>query len=76
MNNKILIEVIVPLLEENFEIYIPVNKRISTVIKLIEKNILDVDKYIDAKINLDKVQDAYLELISGNTDKIKIVVKP
>ena len=35
-----------------------------------------VDKYIDAKINLDKVQDAYLELISGNTDKIKIVVKP
>ena len=45
-------------------------------IKLIEKNILDVDKYIDAKINLDKVQDAYLELISGNTDKIKIVVKP
>ena len=46
------------------------------VCQLIEKNILDVDKYIDAKINLDKVQDAYLELISGNTDKIKIVVKP
>ena len=51
-------------------------KEFETVIKLIEKNILDVDKYIDAKINLDKVQDAYLELISGNTDKIKIVVKP
>ena len=42
MNNKILIEVIVPLLEENFEIYIPVNKRISTVIKLIEKSLNEI----------------------------------
>ena len=42
MNNKILIEVIVPLLEENFEIYIPVNKRISTVIKLIEKSLKEI----------------------------------
>ena len=48
----------------------------ETVIKLIEKNIIDVSKYIDSKIPLEKVQDAYLELTSGITDKIKIVVKP
>ncbi len=48
----------------------------ETVIKLIEKNIIDVSKYIDSKIPLEKVQDAYLELTSGTTDKIKIVVKP
>lgn len=45
-------------------------------IKLIEKGILNVSKYIDAKVNLEKAQDAYLELISGDTDKIKIIVKP
>lgn len=48
----------------------------ETVIKLIEKKIIDVSKYIDSKISLEKVQDAYLELTSGVTDKIKIVVKP
>lgn len=48
----------------------------ETVIRLIEKKIIDVSKYIDSKISLEKVQDAYLELISGTTDKIKIVVKP
>lgn len=35
MNNKILIEVIVPLLEMKYEVYVPINKRISTVINQI-----------------------------------------
>ncbi len=51
-------------------------KEFETVLNLIDKNIIDVSKYIDAKINLEKVNDAYHELISGETDKIKIVVKP
>lgn len=48
----------------------------ETVIKLIDKKIIDVNKYIDAKINLEKTQNAYLDLLSGTTDKIKIIVKP
>ena len=42
MNNKLLIEVIVPLLEMNFEIYVPINKRISAVIRLIEKALKEI----------------------------------
>lgn len=51
-------------------------KEFETCIKLIEKGVIDVLKYIDLKVNLDKVQDAFLELTSGKTDKIKIIVKP
>lgn len=35
MNNKILIIVYVPLIEEKYELYIPINKKIGTVKKLI-----------------------------------------
>ena len=37
MNNKVLVEVIVPHLEERYQVYIPIRKRISVVIKLLEK---------------------------------------
>lgn len=45
-------------------------------LKLIEKKVINVNKYIDAKVSLDKAQASYSELISGETDKIKIIVKP
>lgn len=35
MNNKILVLVYVPLIEKEFDIYIPLNKKIGTVKKLI-----------------------------------------
>lgn len=31
MNNKILVTVYVPLLDENFDVFIPVNKKVGTV---------------------------------------------
>ena len=48
----------------------------ETCIELIEKKIINVHKYIDKRVNLEKVQEAYLDLISGKTDNIKIIVKP
>ena len=51
-------------------------KEFDDCIMLIEKKIIDVEKYIDAKIGLEKVNDACHELTSGGTDKIKIVIKP
>ena len=70
---KIAVKQFINSLPERYRESIP---EFETVIKLIEKNIIDVSKYIDSKIPLEKVQDAYLELTSGITDKIKIVVKP
>mgnify|MGYP003289369487 CR=1 FL=1 len=40
-NNKILIEVYIPSLEREFDIFIPVSKRVGTIKKLIEKGIKD-----------------------------------
>ena len=42
MNNKLLVTVIVPLLEERYEVFIPINKRVSTIIKLIEKALIEM----------------------------------
>ena len=72
MNNKILIEVIVPLLEENFEIYIPVNKRISTVIKLIEKSLNEItnDYYPTQKEN-----SVIIDEESGSVFDVNLTVK-
>ena len=72
MNNKILIEVIVPLIEENFEIYIPVNKRISTVIKLIEKSLNEITNgYYPAQ----KENSVIIDEESGSVFDVNLTVK-
>ncbi len=48
----------------------------ETCIELIAKRVINVEKYIDQKIPLEKVQDAYVDLTSGTTENVKIVVKP
>ena len=40
--NKILIELSIPLIEKNYDLYIPINKKIGTVKKLIEEGLLDL----------------------------------
>ena len=36
--NKILIQLYIPLLEEEFDLFIPINKRIGTIKQLLEKS--------------------------------------
>lgn len=40
-NNKILIEVYIPSIEKEYDVFIPVSKRVGTIKKLIEKGICD-----------------------------------
>lgn len=40
--NKILIQLYVPLIEKNYDLYIPVNKRIGTIKKLIEEGLQEL----------------------------------
>ena len=72
MNNKILIEVIVPLLEENVEIYIPVNKRISTVIKLIEKSLNEIT---NGYYPTQKENSVIIDEESGSVFDVNLTVK-
>ncbi len=37
MNNKILVELVVPVLEESYDVFIPVNKKIGNIIGLLTK---------------------------------------
>ncbi len=40
--NKILIELSIPLIEKNYDLYIPINKKVGTVKKLIEEGLLEL----------------------------------
>ena len=40
--NKILIELSIPLIEKNYDLYIPINKKVGTVKRLIEEGLLEL----------------------------------
>ncbi len=40
--NKILIELFIPLIEKDYDIYIPINKKIGTVKKFIEEGLVEL----------------------------------
>ena len=40
--NKILIELSIPLIEKNYDLYIPINKKVGTIKKLIEEGLIDL----------------------------------
>ena len=42
MTNKVLVELSVPLIEEEFEVWFPINKKIKEVISLLCKSINDL----------------------------------
>lgn len=42
MKNKILIGLYIPLIEKSYDIYIPVNKKIGTIKKLIEQGLVEL----------------------------------
>ncbi len=42
MNNKILIELEIPLIEKKYDLFIPINKKIGTIKHLIENALVDL----------------------------------
>ncbi len=42
MNNKILIELEIPLIEKSYDLYIPINKKIGTIKSLIEDALVEI----------------------------------
>lgn len=46
MKNKFLIELIVPQLDEKFDVYIPVNKKVGNIIVLLNKILKEVSNGI------------------------------
>ncbi len=48
----------------------------ENVINLISEKKIDVLKYIDDKVELERVQESFERLTNGNDDAIKIIIKP
>lgn len=42
MNNKILVELVVPVLEESYDVFVPINRKIGNVIGLLSKLVSDM----------------------------------
>ena len=42
MNNKILIGLYIPLIEKSYDVYIPINKKIGTIKRLIEEGLVEL----------------------------------
>jgi len=42
MNNKIIVKLIIPELETEYDVYIPITKKIGNVIKLLIKSIIEM----------------------------------
>lgn len=51
-------------------------KEFETCLDLISKKIINVSKYIDARLPLEKTQESFERLTSGTDDAIKIILKP
>ena len=44
MNNKVLVELVIPVLEESYDVFIPINRKIGNVIELISKIVADMSQ--------------------------------
>lgn len=44
MKNKVLVELIVPVIESSFDIYLPINRRIGNIITLLNKTITELSE--------------------------------
>jgi hypothetical protein len=42
MNNKVLVELVVPILEESYDVYIPINRKVGNVIGILSKLVFDM----------------------------------
>lgn len=71
MNNKVLVEVIVPLVDTRYEIFLPVGKRISVVLKLMVKAINELTNgYYPIKEDALLINES-----TGNLYDVNITVK-
>ena len=42
MNNKVLVELLVPVLEESYDVFIPINRKVGNIIALLSKMVSEL----------------------------------
>ncbi len=60
MKNKVLVKIYIPSLDENFDIFLPLNKNIADIIMLIGKSISEMEL-------IDNLDFSHYSLYNGET---------
>lgn len=71
MENKVLVTVNVPCLENKYDVYIPVNRKVYSVIKMLSKTLYVVSQ---GSFNLQKEYVLYDE-VTGNMYDMNLLVR-
>ncbi len=71
MENKVLVSLCVPSLETKYDIYVPVNRKIYSVIKMIKKSLFEISQ---GSFNIDKDYMIY-NALSGSMYDINSIVR-
>lgn len=67
IKNKVLVELIVPEIDKNYEIYLPINKKIGNIINLLNKAIFELSNGEFLKSNTNSLYNVdTLEKYSSN----------
>lgn len=67
IKNKVLVELIVPEIDKNYEIYLPINKKIGNIINLLNKAVFELSNGEFLKSNTNSLYNVdTLEKYSSN----------
>ncbi len=71
MKNKVLVELVVPEIEEKYDIYIPVSKKVGSVISILQKSVFELSDgdFIATQKNL------LYNAVTGEKYDINVLVK-
>lgn len=69
--NKFLVLVYVPLLEEEYDIYIPINKKVGTIKKIIIDSVAELSELSQDKLNNLKLYDKVTSNLYNNDILVK-----
>lgn len=69
-SNKILIQIYLPLFEEEYDVFVPINKRIGTIKQLFEKSLVEQNPSYQIRENTN-----FYSRDTGKTLDVQLLVK-
>jgi len=69
-SNKILIQIYLPLFEEEYDVFVPINKRIGTIKQLFEKSLVEQNLSYQIRENTN-----FYSRDTGKTLDVQLLVK-
>lgn len=74
MNNKVLVNLVIPEIEQSYDVYLPVNKKIGNIIYLLIKSVHELSNNIyplnetAVLYNVDTCEKYSSDILLANTD--------